>query len=145
MADKRSGKSQGVRNTILNIVIVILTIIAFVHAAALVSETNPRSGYHYGPDPAESMIRMLERGRYTDLLRSKYTNEMLGTGVDSNSGYAVPYAAADYFEAAFNYNGYMSAGDTGGASAFKKKMDSSRTALGEYGYVADDIDEFLAK
>ena len=139
----RPEKKSGVRDTILNIVIVILTFILFITAAIFVNKTKPRVGTLYGPEPADRLIIMLERGRYTELVQERYSNEMLGETLQKSSAYAVPYAAADYYEAAIDYNGYIKAGDTAGAAGFKKTMDSSRAALGEYEYVADDIDALI--
>ena len=140
---KRQDKKSGVRDTILNIVIVFLTFILFITAAIFVGKTKPRVGTLYGPEPPDRLVIMLERGRYTELMQERYSNEMLGATVDNNSGYAIPYAAAGYYEAAINYNGYVKAGDTTGAAGFKKIMDNSRAALGEYEYVADDIDALV--
>ncbi|MBR6468999.1 MAG: hypothetical protein IKS84_01360 [Lachnospiraceae bacterium] len=141
---KRQDKKSGVRDTILNVVIVILTFILFITAAIFVGKTKPRVGTLYGPEPAERLIIMLQRGRYNELMQERYSNEMLGSTVEKYPAYTVPYAAADYYEAAIDYNGYIKAGDTAGAAGFKKIMDSSRAALGEYEYVADDIDALVA-
>ena len=137
------NKKSGVRDTILNIVIVILTFILFITAAIFVGKTKPRVGTLYGPEPADRLIIMLERGRYTELMQDRYSNEMLGATVKTNSAYTVPYAAADYYEAAIDYNGYLKAGDQAGAASYKKIMDSSRATLGEYEYVADEIDTLI--
>ncbi len=141
--DKKNENKTGRRNTLLNIVIVILTFILFCMTIAVVINTKPRVGILYGPEPAQALIRMLERGRYNELMEEKYNNEMEGATVLSNSAYAIPYAAADYYEAAINYYGYLSAGEGTLATPYKKTMNESRNALGEYAYVADDIDALL--
>ncbi len=152
MADKKADKKTDInndrktarRNTILNIVIVILTFILFCFVIAVVINTKPRVGTLYGPASANSMIRVLEMGRYNEVLQDKYSNIMQGTTEESNSEYAIPYAVAGYYEAAVNYNGYLAAGNDTGAAPFKKAMDGSRDALGDYAYIADDIDDLLA-
>lgn len=136
---------SGKRNIILNIIIIVLTIILFCMAAGLMVETRPRDVSRYGLDTAEYMIRELERGKYSDLMQSKYTNEMMGISAEDNDAYTVPFAASDYYEAAFNYNGYLLAGDKEGASEYKDKMEVSRKAMGKYRYIADDIDELLRR
>ena len=133
------------RNVVLNIVIVILTIILFISTCILVSETSPRSDGLYKPETAETMIRMLERGRYIDLVQSMRRNEMMGIKAEDNDAYTVPYAAADYYEAVFYYNGLQAAGDKDGAAAYVDKMTDAKQALGKYEYIADDIDAFLKR
>ena len=139
---KDISKKKDKRNILLNIIIVVLTIAVFCMSLMLISSTRPR-GYEYGPETAETMIRQVDRGTYNYLLSGRYLNKMLGVDTSGNDAYAVPYAAADYYEAAFNYKGLLSAGDTAGASAYADKMSEARESLGEYSYVADDIDEFL--
>lgn len=139
---KDNSKVKDKKTGFLNAVIVILTIILFCIVIMLVVEIRPR-GYSYGPDSAEAMIRLVERGKYADLLRSRYLNKMLGVNTSGNDAYAVPYAAADYYEAAFNYKGLMSADAADEASTYADKMSAARQALGKYTYIADDIDEFL--
>ena len=131
------------KSTLLNIIIIVLTVILFFMTMFLVAKTKPRTGSSYGPDTAEGMIRMLERGKYTDLLQSKYMNEMMGVTEADNDSYTVPYAAAEYYEAAFNRKGMSDGGDEEGASVYAGRMSDARKALGKYEYVADDIDAFL--
>ena len=127
---------------ILNIVIVFLTVIIFCLSAYLFEQTKPNLGYRQ-PETAKNMIRMLERGDYYGLVESKYMNELNGVTAGSDNAYTVPYAAADYYEAAFIYNAYARTGDANKASEYKESMDESRTVLGDYEYIADDIDSFL--
>jgi hypothetical protein len=61
----------------------------------------------------------------------------------SDTTYTVPYAAADYYEAAFIYNACEKTGDSTKASEYKKVMDEARTVLSDYEYLADDIDSLL--
>ncbi|MCR4807489.1 MAG: hypothetical protein K5857_07415 [Lachnospiraceae bacterium] len=129
-------------NKILNIVIIVLTVIIFCLAAYLLAETGPKAIIRE-PETAKSMIRRLEKGDYSGLVESKYLNEYIGATAGSDSAYKVPYAATDYYEAALTYNAYARTGDTGKASEYKKVMDESRKSLGEYEYLADEIDSFL--
>ena len=127
---------------ILNVVIVILTVGLFCMGAYLYNETKPRMSYSR-VEPAGNMIRRLERGDYNGLVETMYYNKMGGATVDTDSSYAVPYAAADYYEAAFLYYAYAKSGDTGKASEYKEAMDKLRSSLGDYSYIADEIDTFL--
>ena len=131
------------KNTVTNIIIVILTMILFVLIVALVFNTKPRKNGYYTVAPANTMLWNLERGRYETLLEDKYINTGLSITAEKNDAYQVPYAAADYYEAAFNYYGYSQAGLDDKASGYKETMDSSRKKLGQYEYLADGIDDFL--
>ncbi len=127
---------------ILNVVIIILTVIIFILSIVLFAETRPRMNIRE-PETARSMLRRLEKGDYSGLVESKYLNELGGFTAKTDSAYTVPYAATDYYEAAFSYNAYARTGDTDRASEYKKVMDESRETLGEYSYLADEIDTFL--
>lgn len=122
--------------------IVALTVIIFCLSAYLFEQTKPNMSYRQ-PDTAKSMIRNLERRDYDNLVESKYINELSGVTAVSDPAYTVPYAAADYYEAAFIYNASEKTGDSTKASEYKKIMDESRTVLGDYEYLADEIDSFL--
>ena len=130
------------KNMILNVIIIVLTVVVFIMAIRLAIDTSPR-GHMYRPDSAETMLRYTERGKYADLINSKYYSTMSGILPSGDNAYAVPYAAADYCEAAFNYRGLSLAGDTKGASQYADKMATARQALGQYDYIADNIDDFL--
>ncbi len=132
------------KNTILNMIIIVLTVILFIMAIRLIIDTSPR-GYLYGPDSAETMLRYTERKKYADLINSKYYSMMTGILPSDDNAYTVPYAAADYCEAAFNYRGLLSAGDKEGASQYADKMAVARQTMGQYDYIADEIDEFLPR
>lgn len=129
-------------NRILNIVIVILTIVIFCLVLYLIAETRPRM-FNRTPETAETMLRNLERGKYNMLAESKYLNELSGVTAATDSSYKVPYAATDYYEAAFVYKALIRTSDTGKAAEYKKVMDESRESLGDYSYLADEIDSFL--
>jgi hypothetical protein len=129
-------------NKILNIVIVILTVIIFCLSLYLLEQTKPRIGNHK-PETAESMLRRLERGNYNGLVETKYLNEMDGATAAADSSYKVPYAATDYYEAALLYNAHVRTGENDKALKYKEVMDESRKTLGDYSYLADDIDSFL--
>lgn len=127
---------------ILNIVIAVLTVIIFCLSAYLFEQTRPDMNSRQ-PEPSKSMIRKLERGDYSGLVEDKYFNELSGVTVISDSSYKIPYAAADYYEAAFIYNACERTGDSTKALQYKKVMDEARTVLGDYEYLADEIDSFL--
>ncbi|MCR5507516.1 MAG: hypothetical protein K6F34_02395 [Lachnospiraceae bacterium] len=146
MPKKNKGSREGslLRDTILNTVIVLLTIVLFIMAMVLSAKTKPRVGTLYGPESADSMIRMLERGRYQEISESRYSNEMMGAYAESRPSYLVPYAAADYYDSALISYGYSLAGEKNIDPKYGETMEQSREALGEYEYIADEIDDFLS-
>ncbi|MCR4655179.1 MAG: hypothetical protein K5770_02985 [Lachnospiraceae bacterium] len=131
------------KNVFSNIVIVILTIILFVMITALIFTTEPKEHGYYTVVPAQSMLYSLERESYDTVLEDRYMNSFLSIDPEKNDAYRVPFAAADYYEAAFNLYGYEKAGRTLDAKEYQEKADASRQALGQYEYLADRIDEFL--
>ena len=132
------------KNLVLNVIIIVLTAVIFIMAIRLAIDTSPR-GHMYGPDSAETMLRYTERGKYADLINSKYYNTMNGILPSVDNAYTVPYAAADYCEAAFNYRGLSLAGDVKDASKYADRMAGARQAMGKNSHFADNIDEFLAR
>jgi hypothetical protein len=139
---KTDGQTKDRKYTLLNIIIVVLTIIFFCLCLFIAADTKPR-GYVYGPDSAETMLRLVQYGKYSELLRSSHINRMLGVNTSGNDAYTIPYAAADYYEAAFNYKALMSADVPEEASTYSNKMSAAKQTLGEYAYIADDIDDLL--
>ncbi len=131
------------KNIFSNIVIIILTIILFIMITALIITTEPKEHGYYTVIPAQSMLYSLERESYDTVLEDRYINSLLSIDPEKNDAYRVPFAAADYYEAAFNFYGYEKAGKTGEAKKYQEAMDTSREALGQYEYLADRIDEFL--
>ena len=127
---------------LLNAVIIIMTIILFFMIVGLIGSTAPRTDSFYDKCSADDLIRKMNFSGYQRLLEAKYENESLGITADTNSSFVVPYAIADYYEAAFNYRGYAGAGDPGAAD-YKEEMKQARASMGEYEYIADDIDEFI--
>ncbi len=127
---------------LLNAAIIIMTIILFFMIVGLVVSTSPRTENYYDANSADDLIRKMNYSGYQRLVEGKYENEVLGYTADKNESFVVPYAIADYYEAAFNYRGYAGAGDPGAAD-YKAAMDKARESMGEYAYIADDIDEYL--
>ena len=131
------------KNILLNIVIVILTIVLFILLGTLAVQTVPHDGRLYSSETAETLTRYVDRQSYNYLVQARHCNEMLGIFSKDGNAYTVPYAASDYYEAALNYKGCSQAGDTDGAAKYKERMDKAKDRLGQYTYIADDIDEFL--
>ena len=133
-----SGKKYG----FLNVIIVALTVILFIMAVTLYVQTSPRHESYYSESSANEMLMRLDYGGYFRLLEAKYENEVMGITVSNDKAYIIPYAIADYYEAAFNYAGYSR---VEGAETFgyKSAMEETRGNMGEYSYIADEIDKFL--
>ena len=131
------------KNRFLNVVIVILTIILFIAVGRLLADTRPRQSRLYGPESADNMVRMIDRGRYNDLVHSKYMNEAMGVHAGNDDNYTIPFAASDYYEAAFNYKALSSLDDPKDTSVYRDKMDKARQIMGKHDYIAVTIDHFL--
>ena len=131
------------KNRFLNVVIVILTIVLFSAVGHLLADTRPRGSRLYGPESAENMVRMIDRGRFNDLMHSKYMNEAMGVYAETDDNYTIPYAASDYYEAAFNYKALSSVGDLKDASLYRDKMAGAHQIMGKHDYIAVAIDDML--
>ncbi|MCR5733121.1 MAG: hypothetical protein K6G22_00820 [Lachnospiraceae bacterium] len=133
------------KNVISSIFIVILTVVLFIMVMALFFTTQPQKHGYYTVVPSHNMLYNIERGNYDSVLEDRYLNAGLGVDPEKNDAYEVPYAAADYYEAAFNYYGYAGAGESEAAAQYEYVMDLSRKKLGQYEYIADQIDAFLTR
>ena len=126
----------------LNVVIVAMTVILFFMIIGLVASTSPRTNTYYEKSPASDLIRRMNYSGYFRLMESKYENEALGYTADKEPELKVPYAISDYFEAAFCYRGYAAANDPD-ADKYKNAMDEAKAQMGEYEYIADEINEYI--
>ena len=126
----------------LNVVIVAMTVILFFMIIGLVASTSPRTNTYYEKSSASDLIRRMNYSGYFRLMESKYENEALGYTADKEPELKVPYAISDYFEAAFCYRGYAGANDPD-ADKYIKAMDQAKAEMGEYEYIADEINEYI--
>lgn len=137
-----NNKVKDKRNGLLNIIIIVLTVILFFLLVAFIAQTAPRSNNFYTESSAEDLIRRMNYSGYQRLLESVYENRTLGVTADKKPELTVPYAIADYYEAAFLYKGYLSA-KAPGTDKYLQAMNDAKSLMGEYTYIADEIDEYL--
>lgn len=135
-------KVKDKKSSLLNIIIIVLTVILFFLLVAFIVQTSPRTNTFYTESSAEDLIRRMNYSGYQRLLESVYENRALGVTEAEKPELTVPYAIADYYEAAFLYKGYLKA-DNPGAEAYLQTMNEAKSKMGEYAYIADDIDEEL--
>ena len=128
--------------TILNILIVILSIVLFVMVVGLVFSTTP-GGSYYEKYTSGEILRSVNFSGYQTASEYRNINEALGICSKEGDEYVVPYAIADYYEAAFCDKGYSAAGESDKADAYERAMVDAKNRMGEYAFFADEIDEYL--
>ena len=124
------------RNSICNIIIIILSVILFILVIVLCKEVFNRS--YYTKD-ANSFYYDINDGRYTDMVIS--TEENRAIGVKETKELKSCYAVADYFEAASYYKVYIENDKKEVADKYLKTMTACRKDMDDFEYAADDIDE----
>ncbi len=126
----------------LNVIIVVMTVILFFMVLGVIISTRPRGGNFYDKSSASDLLRRMNYSGYYRMVESKYENEVQGVTADKEPELEVPYAISDYYLAAFCYRGYKGAGAPE-ADDYRLKMDEAKARMGEYAYIADDIDEYI--
>ena len=127
--------------TILNIVIIVLTVVLVMTLFNTVIETyGAFNDYSYFNDE-DSFIYRLEDGDYLGLVQLYYDN----CGSDGKEGEKLQeyYNLAKYFEAAFHHKIYAESGDTVRAEKYKAIMDEMAAGLGEFAFVTEEMDRKL--
>lgn len=125
--------------SILNIVIIVLAVVFVMALFSTIMETySVFTDYSYDED---SFIYRIEDEQYGTLVQMYYDN--CGSGGKEEKSMQEYYDLAKYFEAAFHYKIYAESGDIGRAEKYKAIMDEAEVGLGEFGFVAERIDEKL--
>ncbi len=135
-------KVKDKKSSLLNIIIIVLTVILFFLLVTFIVQTAPRANSYYQESSAEDLIRRMNYSGYQRMLESVYENRVLGVTEAEKPELTVPYAIADYYEAAFIYKGYSKA-KASGADVYLQTMNDAKSKMGEYAYIADEIDEEL--
>lgn len=123
----------------------IMTIAVFILTASLIIElivlgVGLRQGrYRYTVD-AISMVYSIRNGDYENLVRDYYNNLYQNVTEEKNKDYIIPYAVARYVESAIKYRVYAERID---AAECISNMENDKQLMGEFAYIADDIDERL--
>lgn len=125
------------------VVTAILAIILCGIVLGVITSTTPKFSSYYEVSTPEELVRKMEFSGYHRMHEYKKINEALGVYSDSNPSYVVTYAICDYYENALMYKGYYKAGNAR-AAEYKAAMEDARVKMGEYDYIAEDIDEYLS-
>ena len=125
------------------VVITILAIILCGIVLGVVTSTTPKFSGYYEVSTPEELVRKMDFSGYHRMNEYKKINEALGVTSYTDPSYVVTYAICDYYENALMYKGYHQAGNVK-ASDYKAAMDDARKKMGEYDYIAEEIDEYLS-
>ena len=125
------------------VVTAILAIILCGIVLGVITSTTPKFSSYYEVSTPEELVRKMEFSGYHRMHEYKKINEALGVYSDSNPSYVVTYAICDYYENALIYKGYYKAGNAR-AAEYKAAMEDAKVKMGEYDYIAEDIDEYLS-
>jgi hypothetical protein len=134
--------SKEKKYVVLNILIVILSMVLFVMVVGLIFSTTP-GGSYYDKYTSGEMLRSVNFSGYQAVSEYRNINEALGIYSKECDEYMVPYAIADYYEAAFCDKGYRAAGEVDKAGDYENAMDDAKGRMGEYTFFADEIDVYL--
>lgn len=133
-------KKDVFRKLIPNILIICLTLFWILILAVGIDETKSTFRTHYADE--KEMLYNLKGGYYYQLLNDTYTRENLGIKTKDDDMKAA-HASAKYAYAAVRYKAYLEAGDTALADREHQKMQALREDFGEYGFVTDNIYNYL--
>ena len=143
----------GVQGRLLNIVIVCLSIILAVLIVMTVAKFTEEGHYDYSVT-SNDLVRTIKNGYYADAVQDMHANIVQGETVEKDSGYAIPYALAEYYEAASIYYAYTKAAglpDNASrktvleeeATKYSNKMESAYKNAGDLAFITESIDKIL--
>ena len=95
--------------------------------------------HHYTVEP-NNILYTLNRGDYVSAWQDVQSNRAAGKTGEKEPGYVLPYAVADYFEAASYYAVYEESGDTEKAADYREEMERAYEKMGELQFMAEEID-----
>lgn len=134
----KKNKTRDPRSVLFAIAVTILGII-FAAMVLLFAARIREHFYYYTAEPND-ILRELNRGDLVDAWRDARENRAAGLTAEKDPDYTLPYAAADYFEAASYYEVFRENGDEEMAEVYRNKMDAAREDMGELAYLSDEID-----
>ena len=137
---KRGTKSP--RGALLFYVAATMLSLLFIILTVLFIARSRRAFYNYTAE-ADDILRELNRGRYVEAWNDVRSNRMQGVTEDKHPEYALPYAAADYYEARSLYTAYRAAGERDRAAYYKNEMEEAYDGMGKIQFLADEIDEMF--
>ena len=150
----KNNRRRGPADRLFAAVIALLSVILAVLIIAAAVRVN-RSYPDYISTPNE-ILRSIRNGYYADAAESMHNNIALGETAEKNPDYAVPYALAEYYEAASQYAAYSAAAelteDAGKAAELREKaaeyrnrMETARAGMGDLAFMADTIDSVFGE
>ena len=128
-------KSYKVRDIIMNIVLVALSISFLISLIILFREVKPER-YLYSND-ANSFFYALKEEEYSRMI--EMTKENRAQDVEETSDLKECYAVSDFFEAAVMYQAYTKKGQPNMADECMKKMTEYQKDMGSLSYVTEKI------
>ena len=134
----RKSKTRDPRSVLFAIAVTVMGIV--FAALVLLFVSRVRENFYYYTAEPNDILRELHRSDYAGAWRDARENRAAGTDAEEDPAYAVPYAAADYFEAVSYYEVFRESGDEEKAEEYRKKMDAAREKMGELAYLSEEID-----
>jgi len=141
MEEKNKNKKDR-KGAFFSFLIVVLTITLVGILVGIMVISAPNFGGYYEVLTPDIMLQGMKYSGYDRILECKKQNEALGIYEDNDPSYVIPYAIADYYENTMIYKGYKNAKHPE-AAVYKAKMDKAKEKMGEYSYIADEIDEYF--
>lgn len=136
---KQSPSRGAKKGRLFNAIIVLLAIVLVILSVTLTVRIRNEIYYSYTSTPSE-VLSMINRGDYDYAAETVRYNRAHGQTVEKDSDFAVPYAIADYYTAAFYRKGYEAADAADKAAEKDALMKELRTQMGSLEMLADDID-----
>ena len=117
---------------------VVLGLILIGEAAWFFSHIGTERDHYVSS--ANSILHMINRGEYVTALDDVRYARACGVTEQDEPAYALPYAVADYYEAAFFCAVYTETGRDEAARACRARMEDACARMGELQYLTAEID-----
>ena len=134
-------KKMDLRTKLFGAAAVLLVLILIGEAVLFFNRISLKR--EYSTLTANTILHQLNRGAYTDALYSVRYNRAAGLTEELEPAFALPYAAADYYEAASYCLAFERAGRDEEAKAYRAKMEEAYQRMGELQFLAEKINAGL--
>lgn len=125
--------------TVSNIIIAALSIAFVVTGFNAISEYHDYNR-HYHME-ARNMMADAKNGRCIEMVHYRDENIVYGYTIETDAEYAIPYAIADYTEAAFWYKVYQNKNDVTKMNEQLEIMSDAYFRMKDAKFMADDINQ----
>ena len=140
MRDKQKRKRKP-RARLFHLAVTLLCLLLVILTFYFLANIRVRDDrYTYD---ANSILHTLDRGDYYGALENVLSNRAQGITETTDPAYLLPYAAADYYQAALYLSAYEAAGDTAQTERWQKAKDAAYEKMGELQFLAEDMDAVL--